>query len=58
MEEVAGEWRKLHNKELRNLRASPNIIMVIKLRWMRLAGHVARMGEMRMHKIFWVENMK
>jgi hypothetical protein len=44
---VTGEWRKLHNAELHNLYSSPNIIRMIKSRRMRLAGHVARMGEKR-----------
>jgi len=35
----------VHNWELRNLYASPSIIRVDKARRMRLAGHVARMGE-------------
>ena len=29
-DEVTGEWRKLHNKELNNLYSSPNIVRVIK----------------------------
>jgi hypothetical protein len=31
-EEVAGVWRRLHNEELHNLYASPNIIRVMKSR--------------------------
>jgi hypothetical protein len=46
-DEVTGKWRRLHNEELNNLYSSPNIIRVIKLRRMRWAGHVARMGEGR-----------
>jgi hypothetical protein len=38
---------KLHNEELHNLYSSPNIIRMIKLRRMRWAWHVARMGEKR-----------
>jgi uncharacterized membrane protein len=29
---VTGEWRKLHNKELRDLYSSPSIIRIIKSR--------------------------
>ena len=46
-DEVTGEWRKLHNKELNDLYCSPNTVRVIISRRMRLAGHVARMGEGR-----------
>jgi hypothetical protein len=46
-DEVTGEWRKLHNEELRDLYSSPSIIRIIKARRMRWAGHVARMGERR-----------
>jgi hypothetical protein len=42
---VTGDWRKLHNEELHNLYSSPNIIRMIKSRWMRRAGYVARMGK-------------
>jgi len=52
-EEVPEGWRRLHNKELYNLYASPSIISVIKLRRIRLAAHVVRMREMRnAYKIF------
>jgi hypothetical protein len=44
---VTGEWRKLHNEELRDLYSSPSIIRIIKSRRMRWADHVARIGEMR-----------
>jgi hypothetical protein len=41
-EEMQEDWRRLHNEELRNLYASPNIIQVIKSSRMRWAWHVAR----------------
>jgi hypothetical protein len=46
-DEVTGEWRKLHNEELYDLYSSTTIVRVIKLRRMRSAEHVARMGEGR-----------
>jgi hypothetical protein len=46
-DEVTGEWRKLHNEELSDLHSLPNIVRVVKLRRIRWAGHVARMGEVR-----------
>ena len=48
-DEVTGEWRKLHNEELRDLYSLPNIVRVVKSRW---AGHVARMLEGRgVHRV-------
>jgi hypothetical protein len=44
---VTEVWRKLRNDELHNLCSSPNIIRMIKPRWMRWAGHVAQKGEKR-----------
>ena len=46
-DEVKGEWRKLHNEELRDLYSLPNTVWVVKSRRMRWAGHVARMEEGR-----------
>ena len=46
-DEVTGDWRRLHNKEINVLYSSSNIVWVIKSRRMRWAGHVARMGEER-----------
>ena len=51
-DEVTGEWRKLHNEELRDLYSLPNIVRVVKLRRMRWARHVARMGDGRgVHRV-------
>ena len=46
-DEVIGEYKRLHNKELYALYSSPNIIPVIKSRRLRWAGNVARMEESR-----------
>jgi hypothetical protein len=46
-EDMAGDWRRLHNEELHNLYASPNIVSIIisgRLKWVRHAGC---MGVMR-----------
>jgi hypothetical protein len=39
-----GEWRNLHNDELRDLHCSPIIIRKNKSRRMRTLGHVALLG--------------
>jgi hypothetical protein len=44
-DEVTGEWRKLHNEQIRDLYSSPNIIRIIKSRRISWAGHVAQMGD-------------
>jgi hypothetical protein len=44
---VDGSWRKLHNDEFHSLYSSPNIVRVIKSRWLRWVGHVDGMGEVR-----------
>jgi hypothetical protein len=41
-EEVAGDWRRLHNEELHNLYASTNIV-----RMMTWVGHVECVGQVR-----------
>jgi len=46
-DEVTGEWSKLCNKELNDLYSSLNIVWIIKLRQMRWAGHITRMGDRR-----------
>ena len=57
-DEVTGDWRKLHNEELSDLYSSPNVVRVIKLRRMRWAGHVARMGERKGVYRFWWGNLR
>ena len=51
-DEVTGEWRKLHNEELRDIYSLPNIVQVVKSRKMRWAAHVTRLVEGRgVHRI-------
>jgi hypothetical protein len=55
-DEVTGEWRKLHNEELRDLYSSPSIIRIIKPRRMRWVGHIARMGRRITRIDYWWES--
>jgi len=58
-EEVAGDWRRLHNEELHNLYTSPNNIRVIKSRRMGWVEHIACVGEMRnTYTKFWSEILR
>jgi hypothetical protein len=52
---VTGEWRKLHNEELRDLYSSPSIITIIKSRRIRWTDHVARMGRRGTLLDYWWE---
>jgi hypothetical protein len=49
-DEVTREWRRLHNEEHYDL-YSPNNICMIKLKRLRWAGHVARVGRGKMQYI-------
>jgi hypothetical protein len=52
-----GVFRRLHYVEFHNLYASPNTTCAMKLRRMRWAGHVSRMGRWEMHTKFLSENL-
>jgi hypothetical protein len=56
--EEDGSWRKLHNDEHHGLCSSPNIVRVMISRWMRWAGHVARMGRGEVFIGFWMGDPK
>jgi hypothetical protein len=58
-DEVTGEWRKMHNKELDDMYSLPHIVRVIKSRILRWAGYVARMGETGVaYTEFWWGNLR
>jgi hypothetical protein len=57
-DEVTGEWRKLHNEELRDLYSSLSIVRIIKSRRMRWAGHVAQMGIRGTRIDYWWESQR
>ena len=52
------EWRKLHNEELSDLYALPNIVRVVKWRRMRWAWHVVRVSRGEVCTGFWWENLR
>jgi len=57
-DDVTEEEIKLHNEELNGLYCSTNIILVIKSRRMKWAGHVARLEEGNgVYRNFWWANL-
>jgi hypothetical protein len=53
MDEVTGEWEKLHSEEHHILYSSPNIIRQISSRRLRWTGHMTCMGVGRkLYKVF------
>jgi hypothetical protein len=53
-----GGMEKLYNKEFHYLYSSPSINKIMKLRRMRWAGHVARMGRRGTHIGCWWESQR
>jgi hypothetical protein len=56
-EDVTGDWRTLHNRELNYRYSSINIGLVIKWR-IRWAGHIARLGKRESYTRFGWRNPK
>jgi len=44
---VTGDWKRLHDEELRDLYFSPNVTQVTASRRVKWVGHVARVEERR-----------
>jgi hypothetical protein len=44
---VTGDWKRLHDEEVRELYFSPNVIGVIKSRRVKWVGYVAQVEERR-----------
>jgi hypothetical protein len=43
-DEVTGEWRKLHNEDLRDVHSSPSIIRIIKFKENEMGGSCSTKG--------------
>jgi len=52
------EWRKIHSENLYVLYSSPNIVLFIKSRRMRLAGNVARVEMVEIYAECWWGNLR
>jgi hypothetical protein len=57
-DEMTGDWRKLHNEELRDLYSPPSTIRIIKSRRMRCVGHVAQRGRRGIYIGYWWESQR
>jgi hypothetical protein len=56
--DVIGENGILNIEELIDLYSSPTIVLMIKSRTMRWAGHVARTGESKGYTGFWHRSLR
>jgi hypothetical protein len=56
-DEMAGGWRRLHNEELHNFYASPDVNGVIKSRRTRCAVYAAHIREVRLRST-WEDNFR
>jgi len=57
-EEVAGDWRRLHNEELHDFNCLPDITRAITSSCVRSVGHVACMGKREVYTEFWWGKLK
>jgi hypothetical protein len=57
-DEVTGQWRKLHNEELRDLYSSPSMIRIIKSRRIRWAGMYHEWGRRGPRVGYWWESQR
>jgi hypothetical protein len=56
-DEVTGEWKKLHNEELRDLYSSPSIIRVIEV-YRLLVGKPEEKRPLGRPRCRWVDNIR